>query len=60
MKTNKKVTRIILFILIFGIGILIGWWINEMWRFAEGMKNDKAPNFDTINKVFYIDSLKQE
>ena len=56
---NKAIKRIIIYIVILGLGIFIGWWINEIYRFAEGMKKDKAPNIDTLNQVLNIDSLTQ-
>jgi hypothetical protein len=47
-----KIKQILLYFLILSIGILIGWWANEINRFANAMKNDKAPNTDTLNYIF--------
>jgi hypothetical protein len=56
---SSKLKRVIVIFLVLGIGIFIGWWANEIYHFAEGMRNDKAPNIDSLNQVFKIDSIKQ-
>jgi hypothetical protein len=43
-----KIKSILIIILVLIIGVLIGWFLNEIYHFAEGMKNDKAPIIDTL------------
>ena len=45
--------KILAIILITIIGILIGWFANELNQFAEGMKNDRAPQIQTIPNWSY-------
>lgn len=59
-------------ILILGFGILIGWGLNELYRFADAMRNDiyRPISFDTFEinvdsiklkeKLLEIDSLKEK
>jgi hypothetical protein len=49
MRTTIK--NILIYLMILATGILIGWWANEMYRFGNAMKNDKAPNIDTVNFI---------
>ena len=45
---NKKIKNLLKYLIILILGIFIGWCGNELFRFAEAMKNDKAPCFDSL------------
>ncbi len=69
---TAKNKHIILYILILVLGIMIGWWLNELCRFADAMRNDIvrpfnpdtiAVNTDSIlqkDKSFELESLKEK
>lgn len=57
---SAKIKHIIIYILILGLGILIGWWLNELYRFADAMRNDIYRPFNPDTLVINIDSIKQK
>ncbi len=57
---SAKIKHIIIYILILGFGILIGWWLNELYRFADAMRNDIVRPFNPDTLVVNIDSIKQK
>lgn len=54
------IKRIIIYLLVLGLGVFIGWWLNELYRFADGMRNDIIRPFNPDSLVFNIDSIKQK
>jgi len=54
------IKRIIIYILIFGLGVFFGWWLNELYRFGDAMRNDIYRPFNPDSLVFNIDSIKHK